>query len=812
MRGLFGYLRSFLGETGNPETGEIVKKGLDYAAGLDFPWQNPDELLRKVGRDVRLYDMMLTDDRITFSHELKKRLILAVPAEVKPASDDPKDVEIAEFVASNLGLGAKKLPQDPGFNHTAFSDNALDAAVYGFKVAEVVWDVTPDGKYFIKNIKHRHSYHFDFGYDEFGNLNCVWIGRKTGSDQKVEGDAIYQKLMLYVYPYAKDGNYYGDSDLRELYGKWRSKMHIQRQRDVHLQNWGMPIPVVTYDKASTTPVEKEALRAMLRGWRDSMWLMIPGVKAREKNGTVGELVGQFKLEIKEAQNGVNTDQYERAIDQLDKQITRVYLIPDKMGFSESPGGSYNLGQHQFDLLKAVIKYFHDWLARPMPVLIKQIVDLNYGPQENYPVYQFQQIDRYDPQFIKTLIDAKVIDPEEKWVRGYTGVPTITQQERDEIEARARERQAAAGLPVNQVGPDGKPVPPKPGQPPTPGAAADGDEDDDEPPVPEPKKQRAQRFKDYRRRDDNPFKFKATEKWFDQQEAGFVRDYSKLHRDASAQLVAQIQRKKIVENADYDALANLKITKGPFKDLFTASFNRWFITGKADGIDEIEPRLPETLQRKCKLPRPRRLEAEVPWLDRDYIDKYLGDYGELGELTSDDIAYLRQLRDKGFYISGVEEERMIRACRSVIEEGIRSGKTTADITSALIVALNSDLEKYALTIARTNMADQYNVGRMNFFTSDEVSGVIEGYQYQAIIDDVTTDFCREHDGQVLKAGDPQLAVINPPNHYNCRSTLVPITIGENDDPGSFFEDWKDEFDPFGTGVSADAARPAPGFGG
>ena len=67
--------------------------------------------------------------------------------------------------------------------------------------------------------------------------------------------------------------------------------------------------------------------------------------------------------------------------------------------------------------------------------------------------------------------------------------------------------------------------------------------------------------------------------------------------------------------------------------------------------------------------------------------------------------------------------------------------------------------------------------MNFFSSKDVEPFIEAYQYQAILDAVTTQFCQEHDGQIIKSSDPNFATIVPPNHYNCRSTLVPIMVEE-----------------------------------
>ena len=68
----------------------------------------------------------------------------------------------------------------------------------------------------------------------------------------------------------------------------------------------------------------------------------------------------------------------------------------------------------------------------------------------------------------------------------------------------------------------------------------------------------------------------------------------------------------------------------------------------------------------------------------------------------------------------------------------------------------------------------NNGRVEYFNS---TGVITGYQYSAIMDDRTSDICSGLHGKFFKAGDEPI----PPMHFNCRSTLIPITKFEEFKP-------------------------------
>lgn len=778
---------------------DIVKKSLDRWAGLETEEQNPDRLLNETGRNITLYDSMLMDDRIDFALQLKKRMILANTYKVEPVSEDEKDVAIAEDVSAMLGITDGKYPHDLGYSFGAFIDNALDAMVYGFKVAEKIFRYSPDGKLYTFSLRHRHSLIYDFNYDEYGGLSKLLIGNTIGGVTTIEGvDKISEKFMIFTYPYVYDGNFYGESDLMTVFEQWRAKRHIFRSRNRFLEAWGMPIPEVVYDSDTTSSTEKGEIQKMLKNFQENMYILQPGQRVRGKNGDISSLEGKFKFTIHEKAGGSNSAAYENAISQIDSQITRAMLIPDKLGFTDSASGSYNIGEVQFDILQQIVTFMHRWTEATVDPLIRQLVDLNYGKQEKYPCFKFDDVAKINPELLKILIDAKVVNPEEKWIRRHTGIPILSQEEKDELEENKK--------PVPMPLLPGATVTP-PVMPPAEMPDNEGDEDGESEKEPE-KPVKEKHFKDYRRSQNNPFRFKAAATWMDEQEAEFSAMYAMAHEEAQAQLVRQVENKKLVENKDYKGTESLRINKATLKVLFTSAFIKWFIHGKIDGIEETVSRA-DGLEEKMKLERMKD-EIEVEWLDRQYIDNVLKKYGALGALSAADKKYLSEIRNRGFYITGLEEERLVKITKNIVDEGIRVGSTTAEVTAKLKGALSEDLAKNALTIARTNISTYYNTGRANFFTGEDASKFIEAYQFQAIIDDVTTDFCREHDGQIMMASDPSLAVMWPPEHFGCRSTMVPILIGENEDEDSFFSGYKDEFDRWGTNVTA--TQPAKGFGG
>jgi SPP1 gp7 family putative phage head morphogenesis protein len=845
-------------------TKQIFTKNLEYDSGMEIQQENPDELIWGKGdRELRIYDMMLLDDRVSMAINLKKRLALSVPASIVPASEEQKDIDIAAEIENQLKVNGESIyTHEPGYSFWSSIDNMMDAISYGYKVAEKVWNID-QSKIHLSNLKFKHSKFYNFDYDDYANLDKLVLGKLYGTQTTIEGQKnIYDKFMVCTYPYVVDGNFYGKSELMEIYNKWRSKNHIQKQRDITLEKWGSPVPEAIYDAEKITEDELEDLEDLLDNFQEGTYFKTPAFR----NMKTGELEPKIKFVIHETKSGDVGSSFDNAIDQLDKQITRSILFPDKLGFSESPGGSYNQAEKQLDLLQVVIEYTHQWIETIVNnQLIKQIVDMNFSGVSEYPKFKFNRIsDKIKHEMLETLINLGVVDKREKWIRQHVGIPLITDEEQKEIDEAKEDdiKKARENMdPINPKKGDDKEDDKKSKKP-------TNDDINDNP----QSDMRAACFK----RSGNPFDSRTTKKWMDDQEDQFIVDYTRIMKDNYNAVIKQIERNKIVEEKNVKAKEKLKMPKTELKNYLTSKFSQWYFTSKKQAIGETEPRVNQKAELKkviyntdgitttdgdllhnhkysvdetgngattstngeskahvhdinnwTVLPagpdshthevqsvvkmKQENFRTEIDWLDKIFIDRFLGE-GAFATISKEDREALKLIRDRGFTITGIEEEKMLKEINMIIDSGIRSGLTTGQVVAQIKEKAEQITSGQALTIARTNMADQYNTARLNFFTSEAVSDVIEAYQYQAIMDENTTAFCSAHDGQIIKASDPRVAQINPPNHFNCRSTLVPILLGDNEESGSFFKGYKEDTEPFGTGVPKNATQPEIGFGG
>lgn len=785
---------------------EILSKSLDYTSGLETQLINPDDLLKDKGKSLTFYDTMMLDDRLSSIIELKKRMTLSCDSDIKACNGEDDSHERADFFRTMFS--------NMRYDINNYFESMLDSMVYGFKVGEKIFKVNDKNQWVLNHIRFKHSIFFDFEYDDYSNLDALHIGRYYGYNKGVEVikgiDNIYNKFIVCTYPYPRDDNYYGSSDLQNVYILYNQKYYIVRWRGIYLQNCGQPVPVVTYDSDSITTAEKNDLTDMLDNFQDNVYIMNPAIRDPETR----EFLEKFQFNFQDIGTKDATKGFNDAIDQLDMQIARRLLIPDKAGYTTSDGGSYALGKTHFDILMMVIKELHQKIEGWINPTIKQIEKYNFGEQEEYCKFQFKEIDKaIEKEMLQMLIDKEVVDHREQWIRQYVGIPTVSLKEKEEIEKAKEEavKKAQENMLLNPESTERK-TNNKPMQ----DNEIENEETEnsqDKKDIKDPKQDK-QEMKNFEQYKNHPTNFKQINDTYNKYEDDFINEYKKIYYNNSEYLVKQIQKKKIIEGKDLKLVASLRINKKPFKQLFNAYYNRLYVTGKTQAIEEIEVRY-NNIKKQFKaddLVKFKDEEIELLWANKEWIDKYIEEFGELGKLTPEDKDFLNQLKTQSFYNSGKVEQDMINECYNAIKVGLDSGETMKTIISRVESQLKSDYQKYATTIARTTASDAYNNGRFNLFRSNAVRTMIEAYQYIAILDGVTTQFCESHNEQIIMANDPQLGLINPPNHFNCRSLLSSIFIEEKNNPDSFFYEYDKSYKQFGQGVPIDARLPQKGFGG
>ncbi len=95
---------------------------------------------------------------------------------------------------------------------------------------------------------------------------------------------------------------------------------------------------------------------------------------------------------------------------------------------------------------------------------------------------------------------------------------------------------------------------------------------------------------------------------------------------------------------------------------------------------------------------------------------------------------------------------------------QTSKTAAVNTVKANLNTNSAQMK---TLARTAATNQLNLSKLETLKKNNV----KRYQYVAILDSRTTKICRRLHNKIFEVDDPKAP--RPPQHFNCRSSIVPI---------------------------------------
>ena len=80
-------------------------------------------------------------------------------------------------------------------------------------------------------------------------------------------------------------------------------------------------------------------------------------------------------------------------------------------------------------------------------------------------------------------------------------------------------------------------------------------------------------------------------------------------------------------------------------------------------------------------------------------------------------------------------------------------------------------KVAALASVISIAEAVNMGRESGFL--DIIDQIGAFQWSAILDEKTCPRCESLDGKYFEVGDPQLDLIKPPLHPNCRCILVGV---------------------------------------
>lgn len=428
----------------------------------------------------------------------------------------------------------------------------------------------------------------------------------------------------------------------------------------------------------------------------------------------------IEIEFLEAKN--TGDAYGKAIDLFNMFIGRSLFVPDLLGLTGPTigGGSYSLGKEQIAIFTKHInrrrKAIEDIINAE---IIWPIVLYNFGFVDNYPKFQFKPISNEDAiEMAKIWLEAvkgRVFEPNDEEINYFRSLLKFPEGEIIKTELQQQTVGQQNGF--------------------------EKEKETNEKPSEKNKeeKEKANDKKNFSLEEQSKFSkkvdFTAIERTLDSAINQVMKSSKPIIDVMLEDLIEQINKKRILQTGNVGRMETLTISR--LKDLrliLAKSIKDVYTQSQIEATAELGKKEFE------RLPIPTDMAMEM--LDAE-IYAYIGDFKDI----------------------------LLKKTKVKIIAAIKDGKSISEIRKFIIEDLENQAEVSIERFARTKHTETMNRARLEVF---EATNIVEAYEYNALIDSVTTDLCRSLHGKIFKAGTQPI----PPLHWNCRSALVPITKYED----------------------------------
>jgi len=346
---------------------------------------------------------------------------------VEPASEDPLDVEIAEFVQDNL-MNKMTITWDD------FLRQSLLMLPFGYMIFEKVFtNVEFEGKEMI-------------GWKKFAPrlpdtvLKWETMEGKDGITQitaaKGEVSIPMEKLIIFVQDKEGD-NWTGISILRSAYRPWYFKKTIEKINAIAFERQGLGIPMIHLPEDHTKADIKKARE------------ILTNVRANEEAYIILPAGWEFEFADPKASGVKDPD---KTVQRYNREML-ICVLAQFLDLGSGNTGSRALSVDQsttfHNNLTAIAKQVQDVINK---YAVQQLVDLNYTV-EKYPQLRFGKIGVVDyeklTKSLKALTDSSVIkqdDRLEDYMREVMDLPEkeedVEPKEKPKAEPKEEEKEAS----------------------------------------------------------------------------------------------------------------------------------------------------------------------------------------------------------------------------------------------------------------------------------------------------------------------------------------------------------------------------------
>lgn len=327
---------------------------------------------------------ILLDTQVATGFDVLK-YILSSKQWVLIANETDADSEVYDFINTMLFNMETELNE--------IVKQTITAILWGFSIHELIFDINPDGKLYIKNILPVHIKTLQnqpFTYNDNGDLVSIHQ-EYNGEDVEIP----VNKVLRYSFNANYDEDY-GNGLLYDFIPIVEDKLNINNWLMTFLEKHESP---TLYGKTNN-PASRDA---MLNAFDDV------------KDGSTGIVVGEND-ELGTLESNHRGETFFKTLQYKDNQIFRRYYLGNLLLGDNSQTGTYAQSTTQLEFGQLVFDGILEEIANCIQKqIINPLVEWNYGDIRLSPTISFDKFTSGDIQglltTLKPLIDTGIIDSE-----------------------------------------------------------------------------------------------------------------------------------------------------------------------------------------------------------------------------------------------------------------------------------------------------------------------------------------------------------------------------------------------------------------
>jgi hypothetical protein len=666
-------------------------------------------------RKATEYDKMRRGDaRVKMCLSAVKSMLRSADWHFQPADSEETSKTHADFLnfifKEDIGVNHKK-------DFKTLLNEVFTMCDFGFTIFERVHKTATTPKFGTyvgyAALGWRHPKTIEYWHtDPNGELLTV--------EQQAQGDVRKTVKMdakfLSIITMDKEGdNYEGISLLRPCYGAWSRKQMYLKLMAIGSERMAIPTPKVKVPQGQENSENMARMIEVLERLtsHQSNYVTYP------EGWDMDFLIANF-----DAEKMKSLVQFEN------EEMTFAFLANFLLLGAGGNSGAFALSTDLSDFFTRSILYIADLAIDQFNKMGRELIDLNFGPQEKYPKMVAQGIvDEMSEGFgtlIKNLTDSKHITPD------------------DDLENELRRRMKIMPMREADMGKRDKPAP----TPPAPGAPPAPNPDPDDETVDETEVEETAKLSDFQVRRIALAESKAQQKIGSAQDR--VRGVMKKHLRTAARGIVDsiIKNFKAMPEAQQIDATNGVSAKG--LKAYQAELRQELVDIAFESIESARREVPKA--KKAQL-------AEFEDLPRS-VQKYLQMQSKLLASTT---------------YADLEKVTFLQYGDSLV-----STDSAGTIEQDLLEAAETFVEGPSVAAAGGNAGSRVvNEARSAFFFDDAVLEEIESFTF--VNGDPVSPICQSLAGQTFGKNDFEAQRLMPPLHHNCKSYVVPNLVGDKNNP-------------------------------